>query len=164
MRRRATTHASHFASSFNSRTPCGVRHATAQRRVRLGSRFNSRTPCGVRQTQHIVVQPYCGFNSRTPCGVRLNSGLDRTRYDLFQFTHPVWGATGRHGSKQNTPHVSIHAPRVGCDTRQVTTSRQGYGFQFTHPVWGATFGSATSISVECCFNSRTPCGVRPISF
>ena len=34
---------------------------------------------------------------------------------MFQFTHPVWGATP-----------------VTSDS---TTSRQ---FQFTHPVWGAT--------------------------
>ena len=39
-----------------------------------------------------------GFNSRTPCGVRL---IYRPRQKmpvcLFQFTHPVWGATARRG-------------------------------------------------------------------
>ena len=71
-------------------------------------------------------------------GCDLNSGLDHTRYDKFQFTHPVWGATInllQHGLNlisfnsrtpcgvRHTSHkgmndyqqVSIHAPRVGCD-------------------------------------------------
>ena len=102
---------------------------------------------------------------------------------MFQSTHPVWGATSgrkaaldgihrfnprtpcgvRPGVAQchNTPRqVSIHAPRVGCDTGQSSSAwirtsfnprtpcgvrredwdaRKGIvGFQSTHPVWGAT--------------------------
>ena len=34
---------------------------------------------------------------------------------VFQFTHPVWGATGYHCNKWYPLTVSIHAPRVGCD-------------------------------------------------
>ena len=34
---------------------------------------------------------------------------------LFQFTHPVWGATLRGCSYVELEDVSIHAPRVGCD-------------------------------------------------
>ncbi len=36
---------------------------------------------------------------------------------MFQFTHPVWGATYLvHGAGVVTD-VSIHAPRVGCDSK-----------------------------------------------
>ena len=34
---------------------------------------------------------------------------------LFQFTHPVWGATGAYAILRSGGKVSIHAPRVGCD-------------------------------------------------
>ena len=58
--------------------------------------------------------------------------------NLFQFTHPVWGATD--GRKQNDRrfYVSIHAPRVGCDGMSDGGVIEVKRFQFTHPVWGAT--------------------------
>ena len=34
---------------------------------------------------------------------------------VFQFTHPVWGATLLHFDLVLVCKVSIHAPRVGCD-------------------------------------------------
>ena len=34
----------------------------------------------------------------------------------FQFTHPVWGATLFAKIKRILGKVSIHAPRVGCDS------------------------------------------------
>ena len=34
--------------------------------------------------------------------------------------------------------ISIHAPRVGCDGGVYLDVRTYYGFQSTHPVWGAT--------------------------
>ena len=77
--------------------------------------FNSRTPCGVRQHSTRPTRLVNRFNSRTPCGVRpLSAEFVLERLE-----------------------VSIHAPRVGCDTYRLvvkpTSSR---------------------------FNSRTPCGVR----
>ena len=127
------------------------------------------------------------------------------RIKAFQFTHPVWGATSdgaddcrRYASfnsrtpcgvrhltcnRQVTPqYVSIHAPRVGCDSicRIIKQFRNGFNsrtpcgvrpkmhndiierrmFQFTHPVWGATTDGADDCRCYACFNSRTPCGVR----
>ncbi len=35
---------------------------------------------------------------------------------MFQFTHPVWGATGAVWRIDRIGDVSIHAPRVGCDS------------------------------------------------
>ena len=80
--------------------------------------------------------------------------------NLFQFTHPVWGATD--GRKQNDRrfYVSIHAPRVGCDGMSDGGVIEVKRFQFTHPVWGATWHSGGGSRPVACFNSRTPCGVR----
>ena len=35
-------------------------------------------------------------------------------------------------------YVSIHAPRVGCDSVFISMTAWKFSFQFTHPVWGAT--------------------------
>ena len=56
---------------------------------------------------------------------------------VFQFTHPVWGATVCREYVVAVDLVSIHAPRVGCDE-----------------VWSSGWLSLMG------FNSRTPCGVR----
>ena len=42
-----------------------------------------------------IESPTTGFNSRTPCGVRLLVYHLEILLLLFQFTHPVWGATKR---------------------------------------------------------------------
>ena len=117
------------------RVGCDSKRKTIRKKHR---RFNSRTPCGVRQTVSLPVfalitvsihAPRVGcdevtpiryrvsicFNSRTPCGVRHGTHPDNVIKDLFQFTHPVWGAT------------SYNITRRFCIM-----------FQFTHPVWGAT--------------------------
>ena len=56
----------------------------------------------------------------------------------FQFTHPVRGATDSSISALARSLVSIHAPRAGCD-----------------------LGEVSDAILKPCFNSRTPCGVRP---
>ena len=55
------------------------------------------------------------FNSRSPYGARSLRVTAHSTNVLFQFTHPMWGATER-------------LLRVGGK----------YVFQFTHPMWGAT--------------------------
>ena len=57
---------------------------------------------------------------------------------MFQFTHPVRGATYLPPTRKRRSRVSIHAPRAGCD------------FFFYRTFWSPNS-----------FNSRTPCGVRP---
>ena len=57
---------------------------------------------------------------------------------LFQFTHPVWGATVAWHARLVVHGVSIHAPRVGCDFSVKAVIATVAQFQFTHPVWGAT--------------------------
>ena len=77
------------------------------------------------------------FNSRTPCGVRPEIRLNNISAQLFQFTHPVWGAT-----------------------TIVINKEESSTFQFTHPVWGATPLPPSPLLRWGRFNSRTPCGVR----
>ena len=124
--------------------------------------FNSRTPCGVRLLDSITINLIFGsFNSRTPCGVRRSRTVEWSRSPMFQFTHPVWGATCAISSVEpnrvvsiHAPRVgcdfssefvleclkvSIHAPRVGCDSYDQSGSCNCVKFQFTHPVWGATY-------------------------
>ena len=102
----------------------------------------------------------------------------------FQSTHPVWGATFRMTTTGTDTRISIHAPRVGCDSIAAAGYEFGKVFQSTHPVWGATPSDAPGppgrgISIHAprvgcditCeyyhvrfqdFNPRTPCGVRPV--
>ena len=58
--------------------------------------------------------------------------------EQFQFTHPVRGATARRLYMDKVPMVSIHAPRAGCDIDGADGIYLLTQFQFTHPVRGAT--------------------------
>ena len=64
--------------------------------------------------------------------------LNHAGATTFQFTHPVWGATLLLSYFALQVGVSIHAPRVGCDPELRYFSVGLLAFQFTHPVWGAT--------------------------
>ena len=101
----------------------------------------------------------------------------------FQFTHPGKGATlppsalasvctsfnsrtlGRVRRADYLTYapvkvVSIHAPWEGCDYDALRIDFQIDVFQFTHPGKGATALSLLRVCCICCFNSRTPGGVR----
>ena len=118
---RGATRSVAFQSALSSRfqfthpgrgaTPCAVRRLTAEGQFQfthpgrgatycvrvfdLGQRrFNSRTPGGVRRLHYCPNGGQVRFNSRTPGGVRLRFS----------------------GALVCRPHVSIHAPREGCDT------------------------------------------------
>ena len=133
-----------------------------------------------RQTCRRLRWSYC-FNSRTPCGVRLLLCCSINPSNRFQFTHPVWGATGIRASFGYKDEFQFTHPVWGATpaTGQVTEPPK---FQFTHPVWGATirqygtvgYGRVSihaprvgcdnlifrSLVLKNSFNSRTPCGVR----
>ena len=104
----------------------------------LASSFNSRTPCGVRPVNLSTSLSFALFQFTHPVwGATTSEDYPATPYLRFQFTHPVWGATIGEGALRIAREVSIHAPRVGCDTSQSTSRASTAGF-----------------------NSRTPCGVR----
>ena len=87
-------------------------------------------------------------------------GTRSPRAEVFQFTHPVWGATTSSHLCVYPLGVSIHAPRVGCDHEVQQVRLELRAFQFTHPVWGATTIPHKTDCLSPRFNSRTPCGVR----
>ena len=55
------------------------------------------------------------FNPRTPCGVRPPVMVWEILLEIFQSTHPVWGATCRCRRLSSQAVISIHAPREGSD-------------------------------------------------
>ena len=101
---------------------------------------------------------------------------------LFQFTHPLRGATIFLNMDYTNTCVSIHTPLAGCDRNICAGLGEILAFQFTHPLRGATLTGASTwtkaiVSIHTplagcdrlgrcrsnprrCFNSHTPCGVR----
>ena len=148
-----------LAANFNPCTPCGVRPAQAAGR-RWMEDFNPCTPCGVRPTATTIANIICqisihaplagcdrrrvhtlprstNFNPCTPCGVRPSVARRRGEQNGFQSMHPLRGATGRRGGKEDHQAISIHAPLAGCDRPMPSAGRS---------IWN--------------FNPCTPCGVR----
>ena len=76
--------------------------------------------------------------------------------EMFQFTHPVWGATPPSVFDIAKIEVSIHAPRVGCDSLRYLLLLSLSRFQFTHPVWGATAQPATTTPPPAPFQFTHP--------
>ena len=124
------------------------------------------------------------FNSRTPCGVRPKEATTEENSTMFQFTHPVWGATffvstphaGDKRFNSRTPcgvrqyqrrhhplptAVSIHAPRVGCDGEEAPNPAIFGGFNSRTPCGVRPPRRCSPPTYLNSFNSRTPCGVRP---
>ena len=91
---------------------------------------------------------------------RADAERDRLK---FQSTHPVWGATKSWPKLLSHSSISIHAPRVGCDSQEEQPRFDHIIFQSTHPVWGATPRRSLGRWGPMDFNPRTPCGVRPQS-
>ena len=121
------------------------------------------------------------FNPRTPCGVRRLSQFLRLACRKFQSTHPVWGATRKCGCQPPSAMISIHAPRVGCDSTPVCWSiskmisihaprvgcdavaidTDGLDAISIHaPRVGCDLPDTVISPVSVYFNPRTPCGVR----
>ena len=122
------------------------------------------------------------FNPRAPYGARPSIGSDEWSEKIFQSTRPVWGATYYRRTHQQDNSISIHAPRMGRDSAEPSSSRQAsdfnprapYGarplqkalsgksetFQSTRPVWGATVLRLSAIYSSGDFNPRAPYGAR----
>ena len=100
--------------------------------------FNPRSPCGERPCPTLRKPRKPGFQSTLPVWGATKSEAASKPSQTFQSTLPVWGATrgtpcgGQHGM------ISIHAPRVGSDWKQLRALAPAMAFQSTLPVWGAT--------------------------
>ncbi len=146
---------------FNPRTPCGVRHKILKsdklkqlfqstHSLRSATAWlqwdNSQAPVSIHALLAECDRPPCrgkyrqqGFNPRTPCGVRPGPAFFPSYYLRFQSTHSLRSATDPDDMATFLREVSIHALLAECDK------------------WA--FGL---ISAVCCFNPRTPCGVRHV--
>ena len=156
-----TTKILRLRSSFNPRTPCGVRlprSQTWQNCARFQSTHSLRSATIVRkpyrpdnQVSIHALLAECdrfirdvrttggSFNPRTPCGVRPSDTGAGSRNFQFQSTHSLRSATNKEVNGRSTLVVSIHALLAECDY---------IGEEFRHHHHG--------------FNPRTPCGVRLI--
>ena len=108
--------------------------------VPCGSRpcFNSRTPCGARLLEVVLRTLQEDVSIHAPrVGRDLSIGITSSGSTLFQFTHPVWGATTTQGIGQKLRLFQFTHPVWGA-TFVWTTYSSHSSFQFTHPVWGAT--------------------------
>ena len=170
-------------ASFNPRTPCGVRH---RRRPGKGVSERFQSTHSLRSAtvffRHLPLRRG-GFNPRTPCGVRLHGCNGTTRRPLFQSTHSLRSATGE-GAVDDIATLPCFNPRTPCGVRLIQSTKlvDKARFQSTHSLRSATdpddmatFLRDVSIhallaecdkwafgfvSTVCCFNPRTPCGVR----
>ena len=140
-----------------------VRGATAQRSraTALSSSFNSRTPCGVRPGLLCGSLPPLRFQFTHPVRGATSISLRRLKSERFQFTHPVRGATRYEHRDNDDRGVSIHAPRAGCDERQLQTLHRR-GVSIHAPQWGATVLVVHLLSVKR-FQFTHPSGVRHAS-
>ena len=101
-------------------------------------RFNSRTPCGVRLPRSRLCKALTCFNSRTPCGVRHSTDRDSTLANMFQFTHPMRGATFEEWSFGAYYYCFNSRTPCGVRPHADTDDEERDKFQFTHPMRGAT--------------------------
>ena len=89
----AGEHSCH-SKNFNPRTPGGVRRWRCDSKNLTVYNFNPRTPGGVRHRRSLVKSPRTKISIHAPrVGCDLNNLSTRCRPNVFQSTHPGWGAT-----------------------------------------------------------------------
>ena len=151
-----------LVACFNSRTPRGVRR-DANANAELTEEFQFTHPAWgatVRNTNKF--QSRVGFNSRTPRGVRLTSLAASIALESFNSRTPR-GVRPYISSKwRNGFVVSIHAPRVGCDTLDEVAELNLNSFNSRTPRGVRLPRQMLPVLQVHRFNSRTPRGVRRI--
>ena len=148
------------STSFNSRTPGGVRQ-TMLNQIWLEGDVSIHAPregCDLSGLGVLVSRRR--FNSRTPGGVRLERSPYTSYKILFQFTHPGRGATYPACLGDWSCLVSIHAPREGCDSSRSWRALSTSCFNSRTPGGVRPPLSPRHACCRYCFNSRTPGGVR----
>ena len=126
--------------------------------------FNSRTPGGVRLCSVERVKPETRFQFTHPGRGATIPGCCGHLHKQFQFTHPGRGATHSRLCRIHPPHVSIHAPREGCDTPTLSSSTSSSSFNSRTPGGVRLKIGNSLLHLSISFNSRTPGGVRHESY
>ncbi len=171
----------HRQRNFNPRTPRGVRqefrhqivenvvfqstHPAWGATIRQSAfidfiKFQSTHPAwGATLNQTQRLDSFRHFNPRTPRGVRPKAGTTAPPFHPFQSTHPAWGATYGQGKPDEGRDISIHAPRVGCDSSHRIQAERKRHFNPRTPRGVRPIAPCFSIASRN-FNPRTPRGVR----
>ena len=90
-------------------------------------------------TSAIGLPSYGHFNPRAPCGARpVQQAPPAARYNRFQSTRPMRGATVTRVVTLVTIVISIHAPHAGRDKTAPCRWAMTLKFQSTRPMRGAT--------------------------
>ena len=172
------------ATSFNPRTPCGVRRKAAGRRkaftrfqsthsLRSATRRGNADKAAETVSIHALLAE-CDWTTRTTTPPEQS----------FQSTHSLRSATLNPACLTSVLLVSIHALLAECDGTSLTSRKRKMRFQSTHSLRSATrngccgsgttrfqsthsLRSATYPIIKLgpprqSFNPRTPCGVRRI--
>ena len=147
------------SSDFNPRPPCGGRRVHSFGARTHGAISIHAPRVGGDVTKRWLFRAWTRFQSTPPVwgatGTPGKSGISfafqstppvwgatgghegRRRRKIFQSTPPVWGATGATAFPLVITRISIHAPRVGGDSRRTPAP-----------------------CTPCHFNPRPPCGGR----
>ena len=170
-------------ANFNPHSPCGERPGVAAL-GRVLRYFNPRSPCGERLLEVLDEHMECGFQSTLPVwgatsqliaailpllefqstlpvwGATCGTIVTGIKARLFQSTLPVWGATPSTSTSAKPQAISIHAPRVGSD------SKMGFyiaihSISIHAPRVGSDELEAFTPEAITYFNPRSPCGERP---
>ena len=151
-------------AGFQSTHP--ARGATRYHHLNLAGvrRFQSTHPARG-ATLLLGLLPLIGFNfnPRTPRGVRLLPLCSLIALRIFQSTHPARGATLHIMHGLNSPEISIHAPREGCDHDAAMWACKRPGISIHAPREGCDYLPYVLRSYQPYFNPRTPRGVRHLS-
>ena len=116
------------AAAFQSTRPVwGATRADGWRRYVL-QHFNPRAPCGARRRGRLAAHAgMANFNPRAPCGARLGPALSLSPSLLISIHAPRVGRDRRDlESEQWWRAISIHAPRVGRDQEIIDGWRQQF--------------------------------------
>ena len=117
---------------FNPRSPHGERHNTMAGRCRW-IHFNPRSPHGERPRKALTQTVMGYFNPRSPHGERLTDSVKAKRPQTFQSTLPAWGATLTDSERYDILKISIHAPRMGSDKKQLRSCKEASYFNPRSP-------------------------------
>jgi len=146
--------------------------------------FNPRSPCGERPVLQDTDINLASISIHAPrVGSDAMNSKTKSAIQAFQSTLPVWGATkydimydvrGRHFNprspcgerptesikKYTGGCISIHAPRVGSDSRRSTSSSSVCFISIHAPRVGSDLPRAPHQRMHLYFNPRSPCGER----
>ena len=106
-------------NNFNPRSPHGERHKTTQT-MAIANAFQSTLPAWGATFTSLAQDPISKhFNPRSPHGERHERFEPSESAKTFQSTLPAWGATDSDVHLSICFRISIHAPRMGSDSKNM---------------------------------------------